>query len=401
VTDGRIYPTRMQYAEAVQHPANAFRTVELQEATFTISPQRPVPWPVSGQFAVVFQARVRNEPRALRFFTSPNGEGERYAELAEYVERDPLREHVVASTWTDSAITVGGEWWPMVSMPWVDGSTLDEYVRKLTVSGDSRALRLLARNWRQLVVRMQDNGFAHGDLQHGNVLIQDGPAGPLLRLIDLDGSWIAPFDDMSPPPENGHPDYRLEGRPWGATMDTFPGLVVYTALVGLAHNPSVWGSEWLTEKILFSADDFHTGTASLVWQRLDAIPDPKLRYALGELRACCEDNTRADQPLKELLPFHEMVDANAPSTSRRAAEPTVRLRTLPTADPTTRRTSPNPAQAEPTLPARRGLGPGAVVVAILSGLIGGSGAEALFGTPVLAILLGIVIMICVGLFFAL
>ena len=39
-------------------------------------------------------------------------------------------------------------------------------------------------------------------------------------------------------------------------MDTFPGLVIYTALLGLSRRPDSWDPLQNGENILFSDDDF-------------------------------------------------------------------------------------------------------------------------------------------------
>jgi Ser/Thr protein kinase RdoA (MazF antagonist) len=72
----------------------------------------------------------------------------------------------------------------MIWMQWVEGRTLDRY---LVQGPDREAIGVLAESWRDPVRRMQTARFAHGDLQHGNVLV-DGDGTP--RLVDFDCSWI-------------------------------------------------------------------------------------------------------------------------------------------------------------------------------------------------------------------
>ena len=52
---------------------------------------------------------------------------------------------------------------------------------------------------------MQRAEFAHGDLQHGNVLVdQEGQ----LRLVDFDSVWIPQLQGQPAPTESGHPNYQ-------------------------------------------------------------------------------------------------------------------------------------------------------------------------------------------------
>jgi cell division protein FtsI/penicillin-binding protein 2 len=60
--------------------------------------------------------------------------------------------------------------------------------------------------------RLQQADFAHGDLQHGNILVDTSST---LRLVDFDGSWISGFQGDPPPREPGHPNYQPAGRKWG------------------------------------------------------------------------------------------------------------------------------------------------------------------------------------------
>src|SRR5262249_57119338 len=110
----------------------------------------------------------------------------------------------------------------------------------------------LAKAWPQLVVRLQRAESAHGDRQHGNVLI-DGTGA--LRLVDFDCSWIARSAGQPAPAETGHRNYQPELRPWGRWMDTFSGLVIYTSLLALSKNPNPWHALNTGENMLFRQED--------------------------------------------------------------------------------------------------------------------------------------------------
>ncbi len=306
MTGERIFPTATAYAKAVQHPAEVFSAPDLRNAIFPAHRTLGVVSPMVGQFAAVLRAQVHGSTYALRFFTSPAADRARYARLTAHLHGGPLLNIVVASTWSDRAILVNNDWWPMVRMPWIDGPPLDIHVARLVAEQDSRALLTLANQWRHMILAMQASGFAHGDLQHRNVLVE-GPVDEVrLRLVDLDGSWIEAIEDLPAPGEDGHPNFRLAGRVWGRYMDTFPGLLGYAALRGLAQDPVGWDSAFFSDKILFDETDFRAGADTPVWRRLEAIDDPALRHALAELRQACADATHVDRPLQELLPWWEV-----------------------------------------------------------------------------------------------
>jgi hypothetical protein len=139
----------------------------------------------SGNAAVVFRATVDGSDRALRFLTRDDlSSRERYAALGKHFVEKDLTSCVATANWCDNAISVGGRDWPMIDMQWVEGRTLDAYAEYLVEQEDRAALGRLAAAWRELVARLQRAEFAHGDLQHGNVLVDNTGS---LRLVDFDG----------------------------------------------------------------------------------------------------------------------------------------------------------------------------------------------------------------------
>src|SRR5262249_25462152 len=204
------YPNAEDYVRAVQHPDRVFALPVLRRVVFELHPLFGIPMPASGNAAVAFKADLDGTDTALRFFIREDASSrERYAALGQHFAARDLEDCVAHPTWVDDAIRVNGRTWPMVQMSWVDGRTLDAYVGHLAGTANVGALALLARTWREFVARLQAAEFAHGDLQHGNVLIDTAST---LRLVDFDGSWIAAFHGGPPPPQTRHPNYPRTGR---------------------------------------------------------------------------------------------------------------------------------------------------------------------------------------------
>src|SRR2546430_14233107 len=246
------FPTAEEYIRAVQHPRLAFQRPELRAARFEVHPLLRIPMPASGTTAVVFKAGVDGTDQAFRFFTRQDASSRhRYSTLNSYFTRRGLSPHVAACEWIDDAILVNGRRWPMVRMEWVDGHPLDRHVEDLVERGDTDSLGTLAGAWRNLVRATQSARFAHGDLQHGNVLVDRGGA---LRLVDFDSAWIDPFAGLHPPTEHGHRNYQHPRRIWGPWMDTFPGLVIYLSLLALARDPGMW-QHYNGENLLVDSSD--------------------------------------------------------------------------------------------------------------------------------------------------
>lgn len=291
-------PTAEDYMRAVQNPRLVFHQPSLRDAVFDTHPLLGIPIPASGTSAIVFKATVDGESQALRFLTRPDAATRlRYTALnAHFTERGLTRD-VATSQWIDDAITVNGRTWPMVRMQWVAGKTLNQHVEDLLDAGDTASVATLATAWRDLLRRTQTTGFAHGDLQHGNVMVEpDGTP----RLVDFDCSWIEAFAGSAPPAESGHRNYQRPARPWGRWMDTFPGLVIYLSLLAVARDREAWQLH-NGENLLFSDADFVPPHQTDTWWRIARLSDPRLDAMAAALRACCAPSWAATSDLETLL----------------------------------------------------------------------------------------------------
>ncbi|MBL7620152.1 phosphotransferase [Frankia sp. AgB1.8] len=294
-----VHPSAEDYIKAVQRPSAVFDRPELAAAEFDVHPMLGVPIPVSGSTAVVFRAQVGDTAQALRFFTREDAATrQRYTALNEWFTERGLAADVASCRWVDDAILVNGRRWPMVQMEWVDGHPLDRHVEDLVETGDRAALGTLADSWRELLRRTQAARFAHGDLQHGNVLVDTESR---LRLVDFDSAWIAPFEGLPPPSEGGHRNYQPENRLWGPWMDTFPGLVIYLSLLALARDPRQWEQLNDGENLLFGHQDYLPPHRTEAWSWVARLQDERINQLAARLRACCAPGWTATGDLEGLI----------------------------------------------------------------------------------------------------
>src|SRR5215475_10923790 len=302
------YPNAEDYVRAVQQPDRVFRVPALRKAVFELHPLFGIPMPASGNAAVVFKADVGGKGTALRFFIREDASSrERSSALGQHFADRGIDDCVAHPVWVDQAISVNGQSWPMVQMNCVDGRTLDTYVGHLAGTGNVGGLSCLAETWRGFIARLQAADFAHGDLQHGNVLVD---TSSMLRLVDFDGSWIAAFHGGPPPKETGHPNYQRTGREWGQWMDTFPSLVIYTALLALSRRPDSWAELHNGENILFSAEDFDPPFRTRTWQFLSGIGDADVDHAAERLMRACDPAWQAGDTLESLLQARPRVEVS-------------------------------------------------------------------------------------------
>jgi len=303
------YPAAGDYYKAVQAPARAFTVPKLQAAEFVWDSLGPTL--ARGSSAVVFQAAVEGKPQALRCYIRNDASSrDRYSALDAYLAGHDLSPCVSGTTWLDGAIQVNHATWPVLTMEWIDGRTLNEYVDFLVTNSNAAALATLAARWRELVALLQGSEFAHGDLQHGNVMVdQDGR----LRLVDFDGVWIPQLARHSPPTEFGHPNYQHPaGRVWDRWLDTFSALVIYLSLVALTKDPGLWLALYNSKNLLFAKADFFPPFKTEAWKQLAAMGDPQVDELARRLQECCDPGWVSDKSLEMTLDQQAVTPARQP-----------------------------------------------------------------------------------------
>jgi hypothetical protein len=281
------WPQPTEYNEAIQIPRHCFSDPELQGG-LVVEDALGVPRPYSGNFADVYQVRgPGGQAWAVKCFTREvPGLQARYQAISNHLAggSPPF---MVNFRYLPEGMRVHGRWYPLLKMDWVEGFTLNEFVRKHV--DKPQVMLQLARMWVKLSLQLRRARMAHADLQHGNVLLVPGEKTSQLslRLIDYDGMYV-PALARSLSGEIGHPNYqhpqRLSEALYSAEVDRFGHLVIYTALRCLI----VGGRELLDkhdngENLLFREQDFRNPQESKLLLDAWQLPDPDLRRLLGHL----------------------------------------------------------------------------------------------------------------------
>jgi len=275
------WPSATDYVASVQDPA-AVVAPQLAGAEVTRG-VLGMPVSASGQSTVVFHFDSAEGPLAARCFTRAADDGHvRYRALRAHLTSNPQPD-LVAADWVEAGILVGDRSFPLVVMPWVQGCPLNEAVHRRL--DQPAALRALADEWLAMLDRLSDAKVAHGDLQHGNVLVDDAGC---FRLVDLDGVWVPTIAHL-PAAERGHPNFQHPARDldtWGPELDTFAGLVIYLSLLALAADASLWRFH-MGENLVLTAEDFADPSTSDAFAALAASTDEAVRHLTATLRALC------------------------------------------------------------------------------------------------------------------
>lgn len=278
------YPTPSQYREAVQWPQAAFLDPELQQATPEVD-ALGLPRVISGAFATVFVLRARTQRWAVRCFHAPVADLEvRYRALARQLKHHPALPFV-PFTFLPEGIQLEGQRYPVLKMVWAEGVPLNRFV--VEHLAEPTVLEQLARAWVALVQQLETAEVAHGDLQHGNVLVSLEAGQPRLTLIDYDAVYVPALRGRKSP-ELGHRNYQHPDRSetdYGPWIDRFPALVIFTALQALRYRPDLWERYGGEEALLFRAHDFYAPDRSSLFQELLTLEH--VRPLAAALRHAC------------------------------------------------------------------------------------------------------------------
>jgi hypothetical protein len=282
------WPQAFDYNSAIQEPSACFADADMARGQPAEGMLPGIPLSYAGNFATVYKI---NSPSgfawAVKCFTRQvDNLQERYKEICAHLNRRKRR-FVVDFQYLPEGIRVCGNWYPVVKMQWVEGFTLNEFLRHH--AGNAAILEQLCQLWLRLGNEMREDRIAHGDLQHGNVLLVPGTIGSsmLLRLVDYDGMWVPTLADL-PPGEVGHANYqhpeRLAEGGYDEHVDRFAHLAVYTALRCLmVGGMALWNSHDTGENILFREADFKHPTSSKLFAKLQALPDTDATALAGHL----------------------------------------------------------------------------------------------------------------------
>jgi len=284
---GRIdrWPQALDYNVAIQAPAICFRDSELRDSLVERHPVTRMPKLWTGGFADVYRLRRAGELIAVKCFKRSSGDvNARYVAIADALATTALP-YFVDFRFLHDEMLVNGSRYPVVKMRWAGGTPLHDFVRERLAAPES--LRGLASNLVCMVRRLEENGLAHGDLQHGNILVDGGS----LTLVDYDGLFVPGFAG-SDAPEIGLPNYQHPQRSttqYGPGIDRFPLVVLCAGLHALASDPSLWESfnPVDTESFLFSRDDFLYPDESRLVARLRRTGDGLANHWLETLLGAC------------------------------------------------------------------------------------------------------------------
>lgn len=206
---------------------------------------------------------------------------QRYAAISGHL-RSARLPSTVGFEYLREGIRIKGDWFPILKMEWVDGEELHSFIGKNLQQ--PAALQGLARQWIELMKSLKASQIAHGDLQHGNVLV----AGGALKLIDYDGMYVPALAGKQSN-EDGHRNYQHPSRTakdFNLQLDNFSAWVIFISLSVLSLEPRLWqrlnGGD---DALIFRREDFDRPSQSKAFEALENSGRADLKAFSAHLRS--------------------------------------------------------------------------------------------------------------------
>ena len=334
------WPNPNEYVEAIQHPQQAFADADLRAGKI-VTNKLGLPRPISGNFATVFEVQGATCRWAVRcFLREVTNQQQRYAAISDHLRQYALP-CMVNFEYLPEGIRIRGKWYPILKMDWTPGTRLDTYIEKHL--NDSLKLRQLAERWLVLCQMLTQAQIAHGDLQHGNILVTDQDE---IKLIDYDGMSLSSIVGLKNG-EIGHRHYQHPTRQTdkGITLKNFGAIdhfschVIGLSLAALSLDGSLWSRVQAGEEnLLFRDSDYRSPQSSPAFELLARHEDQRIR-AIGQMmqEAVAAPNYLDVPPFEHMPPDTRLTQAKSWLFNRIAAipalAPVTTALTLPAAEP--------------------------------------------------------------------
>jgi hypothetical protein len=342
------WPDLTEYHEAVQHPQKAFADPGLKAVTLELD-RFGMPKPATGGNAVVYKA---NEPGgflsfkktwAIRCFLRPiSDHAERYEAISKHLRKVRLP-YDVNFQFLKQGIQIRSNWFPIVKMQWAKGDLLHSHVEKYL--GYPALLAALREQWVTLVRHLEAAQVAHGDLQHGNILVRGGS----IQLVDYDGMWVPALKGRHAT-ETGHRAYQhpeRSGQDYGQEIDRFSALVIYLSLAALERDATLWERFHTGDNLIFVREDFQQAGRSAIWQELSRIGSREIDQLAAALAAMVQQQPMKVSSLDSV--FRNLASFTFP-TSIPASTPGQRVAPKPPPTPAQRVAPKPPPAPKPAVP---------------------------------------------------
>ena len=259
----------------------------------------------SGNFAVVFKMKDVNTGKlyAIKcFIKEQEGRKEAYQQIVdelEFVQSTYLAKvkYYDNELFVDTQNSDSNEF-PVLLMDWVDGVTLDRYIRQNI--NDKYTLEMFAYNFSRLVMWLLPQPFAHGDLKPDNIFVHDDGS---LTLIDYDGMFVPAMQGQKSR-ELGSPDFRHPLRTkddFNEQIDDFSAISILLSLRLIAFAPSFFVQYGASDRLLFSENDYRNLSSCNLLKSVFPSQDTEINTLISLFTIACIHKTLERVSFKLLM----------------------------------------------------------------------------------------------------
>ena len=312
------WPTIGDYNAAFANPSANLLPLSLQGAKTKLGPLG-TSMPLSGGFALIYEVTLPSGTRkAVRCFTEDlpirrTRAADACIQLGKTISSFPsLKSYFAVSTWEEKCIRAGETVVPAMVMDWIEGQTLGQYIE--AKHSDKAAIASLREKVALMVRDLERFGIVHGDLQTGNIIVNE--QGGVI-LLDYDGISFAGFESGADL-ESGHVNFQHPA--WSRTSqesfkDRFPAITIDLGLAALTEQSSLFNRFSTGENIIFVRDDFCTPDESAAFDAVRRIPN--LEHAVELLTGLCHGSIENIPKLYEfrIEAFKEQARPTATTTA--------------------------------------------------------------------------------------
>lgn len=225
----------------------------------------------AGGFTVVFPVNVNGEKWAFRCWHHDLGNLRSHFEILSEELQKLNNPYFCDFTYVDEGIVVNGLKFPTTRMRWIEGKDIKQFICEHKT--EKQRLKRLGAKFIEIMKTLHQQSIAHGDLQHGNILVDKNDD---IFLIDYDSVYLPALkgqaDIITGLKGYQHPK-RSENINASEKLDYFSELIIYTSIIGVAEKPSFVEKYDLeeSEQMLFSPDDFADFENSEIYKDLTEL----------------------------------------------------------------------------------------------------------------------------------
>ncbi|MBI5773464.1 MAG: hypothetical protein HZA89_06945 [Verrucomicrobia bacterium] len=276
------WPSHTDYQDAIQNPHICFEDESIKTGEVGCD-MLGLPKVMSGNFACVYSLRTGPDRWAIRCFVRQVlGQQGRYSRMSQHLCGLGLP-CLVTFEYFLRGIKLRNEWYPIVKMQWVDGLPLNQWLEEHFDKPD--VLKDMLVKWRAMVNSLRAHSLAHGDLQHGNIMITPDNE---IRLVDYDGMYTPAFKGKSP--ELGHANFQHPRRTpdfYNENLDNFAALVIHTSFLALVDQPDLFKKFYTGDNVLFLSKDYNNVAQSQIIKALKEHKNPNVQKLASLIERLC------------------------------------------------------------------------------------------------------------------